>query len=539
MVLRISAASIRYRKEFNSANKHGDETLENWYDRLKVLAESCDYGTYLEAFILNQFICGLDALILEYLNAEQKDLSLDDVFELTKSFVHSNELVDVKPVLVNIKLEELQGSDDEHFNDNAYSDSDDDEQGTTNEVNDMRPNGAQSEEDPRKDSIQAMVPFMAETTIESPEVPRLFECYLCHKTWKTAGNLTYHFTCYHTTGKTSKCNLCGKWIKDASNMVRHLNSHFKTKQFRCSMCDSEFARYTSLKKHLQSHSEPNAKEFKCSKCSKVFITRMHFKAHLKEHKRPEVSLSQSLDNLIKKKKAKAKSAAQGSHQCHICSTSFVKETELNVHMKVHTETEWLCHLCGKKLMNKRNLIHHYRVHSDEKPFACDECGRTFASKEKWKLHAKGHSGIRPHSCTHCDKSFIQKGHLVKHMKVHFPDERRFKCDQCSKDFSKEERLERHLLKHAGLRPVGCNYCEKRFRSNNHRIEHERTHTGEKPYRCPICDKCFGQRATLRGHVKIHSKPPKPKSDRPKKRRKPKVDNPIGYSIVEATAAYLG
>lgn len=95
MVLRISTASIRYRKEFNSANKLADETLENWYDRLKDLAESCDYGTHLEAFILNQFICGLDALILDYLHAEQTDLSLNDVFDLTKSFEPSNELVDV------------------------------------------------------------------------------------------------------------------------------------------------------------------------------------------------------------------------------------------------------------------------------------------------------------------------------------------------------------------------------------------------------------------------------------------------------------
>lgn len=98
MVLRISTTSIRYRKQFHSANKQADETLENWYDRLKVLAESCDYGTHLEAFILNQFICGLDALILDYLHAEQKELSLTDVIDLTKSFEHSGELEDVVSV---------------------------------------------------------------------------------------------------------------------------------------------------------------------------------------------------------------------------------------------------------------------------------------------------------------------------------------------------------------------------------------------------------------------------------------------------------
>lgn len=90
--------------------------------------------------------------------------------------------------MVNIKQEELPDSDGEHFNDNAYSDSDEEELETPNEVNNTPPNNAQIDEDSKRDTFQAMVPFMAETTIESPpEVPRLFECYLCHKTWRTAG----------------------------------------------------------------------------------------------------------------------------------------------------------------------------------------------------------------------------------------------------------------------------------------------------------------------------------------------------------------
>lgn len=90
--------------------------------------------------------------------------------------------------MVNIKQEEVHSSDGEAFNDNAYdSDSDVDEQGATNEVINVHANNAKIEEDAKEGSFQAMVPFMAETTIDSPEVPRLFECYLCHKTWRTAG----------------------------------------------------------------------------------------------------------------------------------------------------------------------------------------------------------------------------------------------------------------------------------------------------------------------------------------------------------------
>lgn len=98
MTLRIPAASIRHRKEFNLANKNGEETMENWYKRLEELAEPCEYGSYAEAFILQQFICGLDVLLLEHLHAEPKDLSLIDVFDLAKNYERNNEEVDVVSV---------------------------------------------------------------------------------------------------------------------------------------------------------------------------------------------------------------------------------------------------------------------------------------------------------------------------------------------------------------------------------------------------------------------------------------------------------
>lgn len=98
MAQRIPTSSIRHRKEFNLASKDVDETMENWYNRLKQLAEQCEYGSHSEAFILHQFICGLDVLLLEHLRVEERDLSLSDVFDLTKKFEYSNVEVDVVSV---------------------------------------------------------------------------------------------------------------------------------------------------------------------------------------------------------------------------------------------------------------------------------------------------------------------------------------------------------------------------------------------------------------------------------------------------------
>lgn len=198
-----------------------------------------------------------------------------------------------KPVLLSIKQEEELLSDGEQYVDNTFSDSDGDEHDATNDAtaNDAikTPNTTKDEDsgandDTKNGSILAtMVPFLAETVIEPPTTSNMFECYLCHKSWKTAGSLTYHFICYHTMGKTPKCHLCGKWIKDPSNMVRHLNMHFSTKNHQCHICSFSFARAASLRNHLIVHNTPNAAEFKCSKCEKVFISKKHLKIHKKDH----------------------------------------------------------------------------------------------------------------------------------------------------------------------------------------------------------------------------------------------------------------
>lgn len=193
---------------------------------------------------------------------------------------------------MSIKVEDAHSSDGENYVDNTFSDGDDED----HEAKDEEPNNVTQNDDKqevhnvindarKKANIQPYLPVMAETQMDAQDVPQLFECYLCHKTFKSAGGLTYHFTCYHTIGKINKCQLCGKWINDPSNMVRHLNLHFNTKQFQCNICDSSFARSFSLRKHLLVHNEEgtNTKEFKCSKCSKVCTTKHQMQLHMKNH----------------------------------------------------------------------------------------------------------------------------------------------------------------------------------------------------------------------------------------------------------------
>lgn len=96
--------------------------------------------------------------------------------------------------MVSVKTEELLLTDDEHYNDNAFSDhSDDDEQANATEVNNWQRNDTPVEKnavkfDAKKD--KGLVPPIAEREIKSQKLRRSFECYLCHKSFISAGNKT-------------------------------------------------------------------------------------------------------------------------------------------------------------------------------------------------------------------------------------------------------------------------------------------------------------------------------------------------------------
>ncbi|XP_030382764.1 uncharacterized protein LOC115630372 [Scaptodrosophila lebanonensis] len=60
------------------AVKGENETIAEWYARLKQLACSCKFGVYLEAFVLNQFVMSLPNAIFERMCEEDERLSLSD-----------------------------------------------------------------------------------------------------------------------------------------------------------------------------------------------------------------------------------------------------------------------------------------------------------------------------------------------------------------------------------------------------------------------------------------------------------------------------
>ena len=63
------------RKKFYDAKKTDGESVTAWFTRVKKLAGKCKFGTNLDAFVLDKFVCGLPGIIFERLCEEDEKLT--------------------------------------------------------------------------------------------------------------------------------------------------------------------------------------------------------------------------------------------------------------------------------------------------------------------------------------------------------------------------------------------------------------------------------------------------------------------------------
>ncbi|XP_051956393.1 zinc finger protein ZFP2-like isoform X2 [Xyrauchen texanus] len=266
-----------------------------------------------------------------------------------------------------------------------------------------------------------------------------------------------------------------------------------------SLSCSETTKIFSLKKSQRTAAE---NLFTCSLCEKNFTNESQLNIHMKVH---TPYMCHQCGKSFRRKESlnyhKMIHTGEKPYKCHLCEKSFKSAPSLTYHLRCHLGVRpFECDKCGKTFVGESCLKRHLQVHTKEKPYKCSVCGKSFTGLYYFKVHQKMHTGVRAHGCFECGKTFITASQLNRHQRIH-TEGKPYKCSHCGKTFTRSEDLKIHDRIHTGEKPYKCSYCGKSFSYSQYLKSHERIHTGEKPYHCSSCGRSFTQSAHLQKHVK--------------------------------------
>uniref|UniRef100_A0AAZ1WZC1 C2H2-type domain-containing protein n=1 Tax=Oreochromis aureus TaxID=47969 RepID=A0AAZ1WZC1_OREAU len=222
----------------------------------------------------------------------------------------------------------------------------------------------------------------------------------------------------------------------------------------------------------------------------------------------EVNAEKVVGNMKPPKPTKIKKkGVKKTFQCELCSYTCPRRSNLDRHMKSHTdERPHKCHLCGRAFRTVTLLRNHLNTHT-----ATPAVNIHVEVSLYCKL--KRHIREKPYECYICHARFTQSGTMKMHiLQKHTENVAKFHCPHCDTVIARKSDLgERtyaalsvHLRKQHSFIETGkkCRYCD----AERHMIMHKRTHTGEKPFACSQCDKTFRQKQLLDMHFKRYHDP---------------------------------
>ena len=158
--------------------------------------------------------------------------------------------------------------------------------------------------------------------------------------------------------RTCKCPKCEKRFPNQGELNRHYRKYHD--RVKCSKCPMTFSIPSTLTQHMYYHAEP--RHF-CH-CGEGFRFLAEIRIHKLTHRRIKTAICQHPG----------------------CGKSYMSQSDLSKHAKVHEKVEWKCKLCDYTNYDKRLLKSHMRKHDQTVKYTCSRCGKGFVYHTQFKRH---------------------------------------------------------------------------------------------------------------------------------------------------------
>lgn len=266
-----------------------------------------------------------------------------------------------------------------------------------------------------------------------------YKCSQCDAAFHQSSQLHAHFKVWHIRKQEKMkekvkvrgsirnfyCKICDKTFVNSCFKKQHMKTHIDELQYICNKCEVTFKTKSRLHRHEKSHIHDSFKICKlCGLHFKDVKSLDHHKLVIHDLSKEESDITRFLDEKKLSERNETETSNDGDSFANVNHTSMMGKEHCGLEhtydIKKSSENVQIhfCKICQKTFKQKTNLNTHMRVHTDERPYKCEECGSAFHQISHLKDHVKIHSGEKPFKCSVCLALFVQSSAAKTHIKKH-------------------------------------------------------------------------------------------------------------------------